>query len=164
MGADGTENNHSRQNIARQHAANFGRNGTKDSSNYHLIQDTESVLVTTTVDLVPPRGDGVDHSGDNVKLEFEHRGFFADQFEVSLFFLLQSVFSPPSLCTARTPWVYCGSGLRLMAWNVPMALFRRPKRVARVTPQLILSLTNRTLCPRFLPPVGASYVLSCVAS
>jgi len=34
------------------------------------------------VDLDPPRGDDVDHSDDNVKLESEPRGFFADQFEV----------------------------------------------------------------------------------
>lgn len=41
----------------------------------------------TTMDLVPPRGDGADRSGDSVKLEPEHTGFFADQFEVRAFFL-----------------------------------------------------------------------------
>ena len=34
------------------------------------------------MDLDHPQGDGLDHSGDNVKLESEPRGFFADQFEV----------------------------------------------------------------------------------
>lgn len=48
------------------------------------------------MDLAPPRGDGVDHSGGNVKVDFEHRGFFADQFEASLLFSLAvRVFSPP---------------------------------------------------------------------
>ncbi|KAF9651448.1 PALP-domain-containing protein [Thelephora ganbajun] len=70
-----------KHNIARQHAASFGKHGTEGSLSHHLIQSTESVLVTTTMGLVPPRGDGVDHSGDNVKLEVEPRGFFADQFE-----------------------------------------------------------------------------------
>lgn len=84
---DEADFNHAQQNLARQYAANFGKHGTKDPLSHHLIQNTESVLVTTTLDLVPPRGDGVDHSGDSVKLEFEPRGFFADQFEVGCFVL-----------------------------------------------------------------------------
>jgi len=90
LGADGADlHNHAQQNIARQYAANFGKNDTKDPPSHHLVQNTESVLVTTTA---PPRGDGADHSG-NAKLEVEPRGFFADQFEVG-FFLPQFVFFP----------------------------------------------------------------------
>jgi hypothetical protein len=48
------------------------------------------------MDLIAPRGDGVDHSDGNVKLEFEPRAFFADQFEVGLVFSLAfRFFSPP---------------------------------------------------------------------
>lgn len=91
LGADGANRNYPQQNLARQYAANFGKHGAKDPLSYHLIQNTESVLVMTTMDLVPPRGDGIDHSGENVKLELEPRGFFADQFEVGFFL------SPPRL-------------------------------------------------------------------
>lgn len=68
-------------NIARQYAADFGKSGPKDSLNHHLLQNTESVLVTTTVDLLSPQGDDAGHSEDDVKLESGPRGFFADQFE-----------------------------------------------------------------------------------
>ena len=81
---DGVDHNRLQQNLARQYAANFSKQGAKDPLSRHLIQNTESVLVTTTTDLVPPR-DGIDHSGENAKLEFEPRGFFADQFEVGFF-------------------------------------------------------------------------------
>lgn len=54
------------------------------------------MLVTTTVDLMPPQGDGVDHSGDNAKLESEPRGFFADQFEVRRPFPLPHYVPPGS--------------------------------------------------------------------
>lgn len=94
LGADGVDCDHLKQNLARKYAADFGKHGAKDPLSHHLIQNTESVLVTTTMDLVPSRGDGVDRSGDNVKLEFGPRGFFADQFEVGSLFL-------PSLCSAR---------------------------------------------------------------
>jgi hypothetical protein len=85
LGTGGANRNCSQQNLARQYAANFGKHGAKDPLSHHLIQNTESVLVTTTMDLIPPRGDGMDRSGENVKLELEPRGFFADQFEVGLF-------------------------------------------------------------------------------
>ena len=66
------------------------------------------------MDLVPPRGDGIDHSGSNTKLEFEPRGFFADQFEVGLF-------SPPPPMPRRRDLVglFCGPVLRLGSWNMP---------------------------------------------
>ncbi|KAF9792195.1 tryptophan synthase beta subunit-like PLP-dependent enzyme [Thelephora terrestris] len=70
-----------KHNVARQYAANFSTNDAKDPLSHHLVQSTESVLVTTTVNLLPPRGDGVGRSGDIVDPEFEPRGFFADQFE-----------------------------------------------------------------------------------
>jgi len=79
------------QNLARQYAANFGKHGTKDPPNHHLIQNTESVLVTTTMGLTSPRGDGGDRPDDSAKLEVAPRGFFADQFEVG-FRLLQLCF------------------------------------------------------------------------
>lgn len=95
-GADGADlSNHTRQNTARQYAASFCKRDTNEPLDRHLIRDTESVLVTTTVDLVPPRGDGVDHLDDNVKLEFEQRAFFADQFEVRIFFSPTTRFSVP---------------------------------------------------------------------
>jgi len=85
-GADGADlENRVRQNLARQYAANFGKLGAKDPPNHHLIQNTESVLVTTTMDLAPPRGDGVDRPDNSAKLELSPRGFFADQFEVCFF-------------------------------------------------------------------------------
>ena len=104
LGADGADHNWLQQNLARQYAANFGKHGAKDPLSHHLIQNTESVLVTTTTVQVPPRGDGIDHSGDNAKLEFEPRGFFADQFEVGFFFF----FSP--LCSASTFSCVCSVG------------------------------------------------------
>lgn len=108
------------------------------------------------MDLVPPRGDGVDHSDDNVKLELEQRGFFADQFEV------RSFFSPPFI---HPP----GSRGFLRIWFTSYDSQRahgpfQPKGIARVMPQLIRSLTNHTSCSRFLPPVGGSYVQGCMAS
>ena len=105
------------QNLARQYAAGFGKRGTKDPSSHHLIQDTESVSVTATVD--PPRGDGTDHSGDNTSPEVAPRGFFADQFEVSFsFFLLMTR-------PRETSWVVRGAVYVLRpatVWNVLMTL------------------------------------------
>jgi hypothetical protein len=105
-------NNRTRQNTARQYAANFGKKGTDDSLDHHLIRDAESVLVTTAMDLVPPRGDGVDHLNDNVKLEFEHRGFFADQFEVRTFFFSPPFMHRPGLVGLLLIW-FTSYGLRL---------------------------------------------------
>lgn len=161
-------NNHTPQNIARQYAVEFGKNDPKDPLNHHLIQNTEYTSVTTIVDLVPPRGDGVDHSGDNVKLKFQPRGFFADQFEVSLFFSPTIRFlSLPPLCNARIPWVSCGPALRLTTRNVPMTLLRRvfPATKKDGTSRISIdSLSDQpTSCSRF-PPVGYSYVQGCVAS
>ena len=93
------------QNLARQYAANFGKHGTRDPANHQLIQNTESVLVTTTMDLASPRGDGGDCSDDGAELEVSPRGFFADQFEVGFVFLSQLVFS--LYAPARIiPWVF----------------------------------------------------------
>jgi len=86
---------HVQQNLARQYAANFGKHGTRDPPNHHLIQNTESVLVTTTMDLGPPRGGGADCPDDSAKLDISPRGFFADQFEVSFVFLSVLFMLPP---------------------------------------------------------------------
>lgn len=84
------------QNLARQYATNFGKRSAKDPSSHHLIQNTESVLVTTTMDLISPRprGDGVSRSADDAVAE--PRGFFADQFEVSFSWLVPPLYAPPA--------------------------------------------------------------------
>lgn len=86
---------HVRQNLARQHATNFGRRGATDGSRHHLIQ-TESLLVTTPLDLVRPRDDAANPTS-SVKPGAEPRGFFADQFEAGGF--PPRLFFP--LCPAR---------------------------------------------------------------
>jgi len=166
LDADGADlRNHAQQNIARQYAANFGKHGTKDPLNHHLIQNTESVLVTTTVDLDPPRGDWVVHSGNNVKVEVEPRGFFADQFEVGFF--SHNLFFSPS-CSARTfSWVFCWPVLRLTTWSMPMTPRRQSFQTAEngsMNHPSIHSLPDHhTLCSRFLPPVDDFYVRGCAA-
>ena len=63
---------HIQQNLAREYATNFGKRG---ASSHH---QPDSVLVTTTMDLVSPRRREADDSVADAK----PRGFFADQFEV----------------------------------------------------------------------------------
>ena len=63
-----------------------------------------------------PRGDGIDHSGDNAKLGLEPRGFFADQFEVCFFLF------PPMFRRCDPVGLFCGLFLRLEARNMPTTL------------------------------------------
>lgn len=72
------------------------------------------------MDLVPPRGTAVDHSGDNAKLEVEPRGFFADQFEVG--FLTHNLLSLAPCSPLRNTVGFLWTCLRLKIGSMPMTL------------------------------------------
>ena len=152
MSAGGADlNNCARQNIARQYAANFSKNDAREPLSHHLVQNAESVLVTTTVDLVPPRGDGGDRSGDNVDPEFEPRGFFADQFEVRrLFFSIPICFflpqfhAPPG-SRGFAVGLFTSYDLEHAHDPVTARVVSVQKELHAVVPQSIRSLTNNAL-------------------
>jgi len=111
------------------------------------------------MDLLPPQGDGADDTGDNVKLESEPRGFFADQFEVRGPFSLP----PCALSGSRgfTVVLVYVPGMENAHDPVTASVFNDQKGRIKLA---IDSFSDHMPCSRFLPPADGLYVQECAVS
>ena len=69
------------QNLARERAAHFGRDGLNSKSAILEISSSSIVVSTTAADIIAP-GHGAITVKEEHELKAKPRGYFADQFEV----------------------------------------------------------------------------------